>query len=538
MRLIVIYSFFGDSTEPWPDVQSISDEQIEQIKNNDSTLTELSIYFHENGLDDASIDWNEMGRLISKNTHLKQLKINAFAKPWKDINMHRDYFNNVGLNESIECLILNHIKGSSKYSMCLTSLANLRCLKITDCEIGGDGYIALGQLLRSSKCQIQELVIEGGDFSTSELNVSTVRDGLTNNTTLKKLKVLFITNQSIEIAWTCRNSSIEELDIQAPYATPTGLSHISEFANVLKTNTTLKKLTVGFGNGYSLPNIVWDAFILSLRTNTSLTELDLSHNQSINNEVLTSLMNVLANNTTLTTLRLESLGQVTRDGWRSIATNYIRSPTCALENLYLGGNRLDSTTFRELGSACYPNRTLKKLCLKLPSNRSLNTPRVGWNPWTNSLMRIIYNKQSIMETFNSNHVLETICYPEEEDRFVSAMASSPLMGKGLPSALQMNREDDKFTVARRKILQSHYYNQDDIKENKEYRGYKTLMDTILEMTDDMERTEQLPNIMSWVGRDNDGLTLMYELLQRAPTLCENVGGKIHADTSVKRMRVE
>ena len=143
-----------------------------------------------------------------------------------------------------------------------------------------------------------------------------------------------------------------------------------------------------------------------------------------------------------------------------------------------------------------------------------------------------------MQTYNSNHVLETICYPQEEDRFVSAMASSPLMGRGLPSALQMNRESDKFTVARRKILQSHYYNQDDIKENKEYRGYKTLMDTILEMTNDMERTEQLPNIMSWIGRDNDGLTLMYELLQRAPTLCENVGGKVHADTSAKRMRVE
>ena len=242
--------------------------------------------------------------------------------------------------------------------MCLTTLTNLHCLKIIDCEIGGDEYTALGQLLRSSKCQIRELHIEGGDFCSSELNVSAIRDGLINNTTLKKLKVVF-TNQSI--AWTCRNSSIEELDIQAPYATPTGLSHISEFANVLKTNTTLKKLKVGFGNRFSLPNIVWDAFILSLRTNTSLTELDLSHNESINSEVLTSLMNVLASNTTLTTLRLESLGQVTRDGWRSIATNYIRSPTCALENLYLWGNRLDGSTFRELGSACYPNRTLKKL---------------------------------------------------------------------------------------------------------------------------------------------------------------------------------
>jgi len=481
-----------------------------------------------------------MGRLISKNTHLKQLKIDAqFGRPWKDINMHRQFFDNVGLNESIECLVLNYIKGSSNmfYSpMCLTSLVNLHCLKFIECEIGGDGYIALGQLLRSSKCQIQELHIEGGDFSTSELNVSAVRDGLTNNTTLKKLK-LVLTNQPI--AWTLRNSSLEELDVQAPFNRNMELTHVSEFASDLKSNTTLKKLKVSFGSRVNMPiypsvmpnpNIAsgWDIFTLSLRGNASLTELDLSRNQSINSDVLTSLVNILASNTTLKTLRLENLGQVTRDGWRSIATIYIRSPTCALENLYLGGNTLDGGTFRELGSACYPNRTLKKLCLKLPSNRSLNTPRVGWNPWTNSLMRIVYNKESIMQTYNSNHVLETICYPHEEVRFVSAMASSPLMGKGLPSALQMNREPDKFTVVRRKILQSHYYNQDDIKENKEYRGYKTLMDTIVEMTDNMESTEQLPNIMSWIGRDNDGLTLMFELIQSTPTLCERVATLVPA----------
>ena len=108
------------------------------------------------------------------------------------------------------------------------------------------------------------------------------------------------------------------------------------------------------------------------------------------------------------------------------------------------------------------------------------------------------------------------------------MSTCPLMGKNLPSALQMNREPDKFAVARRKILQSHYYNQDDINENKEYRGYKTLMDTILEMTNDMERTEQLPNIMSWIGRDNDGLTLMFELIQSTPTLCEHVAALVPA----------
>jgi len=360
---------------------------------------------------------------------------------------------------------------------------------------------------------------------------------LTTNTTLKKLKLVhYIADHTS--SWTCRNSSIEELTLLVARLNGTKLI---ELGSVLKDNKTLKTLklgppTTGVTWNDEIATSGWEAVSNSLRANTSLTELDLSVT-NLNDESMTTLMTVLAGNSTLKTLRLEHLAprDITRDGWRSIATIYIRSPTCALENLYLGGNTLDGGTFRELGSACYPNRTLKKLCLKLPSNRSLNTPRVGWNPWTNSLMRIVYNKESIMQTYNSNHVLETICYPHEEARFVSAMASSPLMGKDLPSALQMNRDEpNKSVLARRKILQSHYYNQDTIKENREYRGYKTVVDTIVEMTDNMENTEQLPNIMSWIGRDNDGLTLMFELIQSTPTLCERVAALVPA----KRKRSE
>ena len=56
----------------------------------------------------------------------------------------------------------------------------------------------------------------------------------------------------------------------------------------------------------------------------------------------------------------------------------------------------------------------------------------------------------------------------------------------------------------------------------------------------MEKTEQLPNVMAWIGRDNDGLQLMFELLQRAPTLCESAGGKTQPSDSpvAKKMRNE
>jgi len=100
------------------------------------------------------------------------------------------------------------------------------------------------------------------------------------------------------------------------------------------------------------------------------------------------------------------------------------------------------------------------------------------------------------------------------------------------------REQDKFGLARKKIMEAHYLNQEVVTDNRRYRGYKSLMETILESTDNMERTERLPNIMAWILRDKDGLPLMFELLQRMPSLCENVGTRARAAHAVMSTAVE
>ena len=64
------------------------------------------------------------------------------------------------------------------------------------------------------------------------------------------------------------------------------------------------------------------------------------------------------------------------------------------------------------------------------------------------------------------------------------------------------------------------------------------METILESTDNMERTERLPNIMAWILRDNDGLQLMFDLLQRMPSLCENIGTRARAVHAIVPLAAE
>jgi len=509
----------------------LSDDEIIQLKNDDPSIKHMCLLLTERALFHCSIGLNEAGRLIGTSTHLKVLDI-TFPKHDKSTekqiaDLHTSSFEQ---QKRLSMIIdgvpePNPITSGEHF---LKSAANKRKKDVMECCQFLNGI--------ASNNSIERLVIKGiGEDMVSTVTI--VKDALASNTNLKVLHLQFYSTKGMSMSWACRNSSIEELTLEVIDSSCDG--DLLEVLKVLKKNTTLKTLKLKFGETITATG--WEAFPVSLRINRSLTELDLSDN-NLNNESLTNLMTVLAYNSTLKTLRLENLSNVTRDGWISIPTLYLRSQTCQLESLYMGHNALDSGIFRELVSSLYMGRnvifdstfhkTLKKLCL----------PLMRWSPWMNMLTRVVYNQRSIMETFNSNHVLETISYPGEEAKFARNMSTCPLMAKNLPMYLLMNRnEQDKFAVARKKILEAHHLNQETIADNRGYRGYKTLMETILETTDDMEKTEQLPNIMAWVGRDNDGLQLMFELLQRAPTLCESVGGsKTQSSDSpvVKKMRNE
>ena len=502
----------------------LTEEVILQIKNNDSDLTFLRVDFDEKGLLQTSIDWAELGPLIGAHTHLEQLHIDASigisGTNWDNLEASRQFFKDIASNESIEHLVLMGPRTADMFSAsCLEHNSNLQCLELRDSHVGSDGFVALGQLIEHPGCKLHELHLAGGDFR-SDSSVSILRDALANNTSVKKLRLSFYTANHASIKWTCCNSSIEELTLEDPYAMDD--EELSELGNVLKDNATLKSLKLGFGDDATHNG--WMTFCLNFRNNDTLQELDISGN-NLNNQSLTTLMTILSNNSTLKTLRLENIRHVTREGWLTIATLYLPSPTCALENLYLGQNTFDATTFRELSRA--NRRTVKKLCLTLPSSdRSLNTPRCGWNPFVNMLTQILHNKNSIDKTFNSNHNLESICYPHEEARLERVMEDCPLIGKNLPTYLMQNRANcDKFAVARRKIIESHYYNIGYNVMNQATtrdRGYRSLIETMVDSTNDMDTPELLPHFMTWVGRDDDGLPIMYDLIKKMPTLFEPI----------------
>ena len=506
-------------------MEVLEEDMVDIIRNNGLTTSLYLSYVH-NGLRNNSVNYSQLGALIGNNTHLTQLDIDVphvpesqEANAWESdadesaLADSRGFFEAIATNTSIEQLRLRAVSQSMFAPVCLGNV-NLHTLELHDCNLGPEAQDSLSNLLQNKASKLQELVVEGGDFTHDKM-----RDALTNtnNTTLKKLH-LRLNNGTP--AWVCRNSSVEDLFLRYDSI---GDPLVRDIAETLRDNITLKTLKITFG-GFITEGFGWEALFRSLRNNTTLETLDFSDNE-LNDESLTCLMTVLSSNATLKTLRLESLRHITRDGWRTIAQLYLRSPTCALESLYMGHNAIDSGTFRELGSSCWQNKSLKNLCLTLPtSDRALNAPRCGWNPWLNQLTRIVWNKRSIIESYRSNHTLETICYPFEEERLERDLSTCETMAKNLCSIFKMNRgTQNKSALARRKILVAHYYDQENITENKRWPsyGYKTLIETILESTGDMETPQMLPHFMMWIGRDADGLPLMYELVHRFPLLCEH-----------------
>ena len=71
-----------------------------------------------------------------------------------------------------------------------------------------------------------------------------------------------------------------------------------------------------------------------------------------------------------------------------------------------------------------------------------------WDALTN----VLCNKSSIDETFNSNHTLQCIVDPDNNNNGANESQLPP----DLITLLQLNRENSPTEAARRKILQVHF----------------------------------------------------------------------------------
>ena len=296
--------------------------------------------------------------------------------------------------------------------------------------------------------------------------------------------------------------------------------------SLLTNMSTLKTLNMGYMSSefevsrsqWVASDIIttqgWQAFFTSLQdSNLDLENLYLCRN-NIDNEGIALLVRLLSNMNSLKSLGLGGNRLVTPAGWQSL-TEFMQRPNFALEELDLDGDHarnvssINDDTLVAFACALVKNKSLKQL---LVCQRFAQVTKRGWK----AVSTLLCNKTSIMDTYNSSHVLQELGrYSKPHRRLV------PL--------LELNKNEDKAEVARQKILQTHFSTKDSSK-----------MEELLDM-----EFEVLPAVIAWIGRPTharwegrnvSGLSLMYNLMRRLPDLFDSSAQK--KSSSRKRKRVD
>ena len=561
---------FSD-TEELSDVEeggeALCDESLRLIKCNDPSVTSLTVERFPN-----HINGYEAGDCIGDSTCLKKLTVKGGSMDWSNSSPSAwlsEFCKGISPNTSIEQLTLKEVVLSDVYiaspyvhspigklSPFIKSHINLRSLEMVSCEIGPDSFRVLLSALsqRGNKNSLQRIILDAiginddagkdliealegyknleelslGDneigmrscealqklLSTTKLTklnlennciddyaISELTDVLDGNTTLKELNLSLncdITQSGWRMFASClmnNDSSIDKLDLASTNISDEGAAALG---TALASNTTLKALSLYDINSNGTPLITgagWQPFFRCLHNKESaLAKIDLRYN-SIEEEALPALANALTNNSNLKLLDLSHNTQVSAAGWRSFFSGMVKF---ALEKLHLADNNITNEVMSDLAHVLADNETLKTI--GLCENVDLITNR-GWSHFAH----LLCDKSSISSTYASNHTLQCIDHQS--------------VPNDLDILLQNNKYGSKKEVARRKILR--YYFKDGEMNVPEFVNMKWKV---------------MPHAISWIGRDNTGHNLLYQLLRSQPSLFVSQRSALLKSAGAKRKR--
>lgn len=514
------------------------DEMMRKIEGNDPTLTKLEVGLTDEGYHLPN-DWEGFGNAIGTNTHLEEVSLHdAYgAIPIEFLMMFFlglvsnqsirklsfagwDLYNEAILSilipffhadQTFDCLevddncenthgslastlrrfdSLKEFHLTNDHGRCasaddaisaLTCHVRLKKLTLAGAEIRCTGGAALAALLRHPRSNLTALHLDSASIDDQTAGVIAI--GLYGNTTLKVLEISQI-QEITGYGWkyffdAFPRCSVETLDLHSNYLTDATVQVLS---NVLCHNCTIK--TLELSNNEYVTIAGWNFVFQLLQDSYSvLEELNLNDN-SITDQGLAALTNVLATNTRLKKLNLQSIHSVTVTGWQNFSI-VLRFANSALETLNLSRNPINDQTANLFADTLRDNRRLRELDLDLAN--SSNSAAIHAIFTT-----ILSNNSSIVSTFNSNHTLEKLC--SESD--LSSLSNDLLF------QLRLNRENNLSQAARIKIITAHF------------SGHEINMQPFMDMDLSVR-----PHALAWMARDD---SKSYQFLRTMPSLLEKV----------------
>jgi hypothetical protein len=318
--------------------------------------------------------------------------------------------------------------------------------------------------------------------------------GLRRNSTLKELDI--VNNHGIHTAgWRfifaafldsmCRFEKIR-LEYTA-YEFDTVL-----LANVLLQNSaTLKSLCLDGNSHDDYANF----FHFLTDPNSVLEELTLG-TYFIDDAAIAGIANALSDNSRLKALSLRQPYSPQINPVRGLLafSNVLQNPTSALEMLDLSGNTISDQTFVSFAQALTSNKRLRKLVIGAGTLTWYNAFKISGG--YTAFCRLLCNKLSIMDTYQSNHVLEKLIYLW--DPWWDPHNSDELM-----YLLKINKGNSESQAARLKIIETHF------------SGPVIYMQPFIDMD-----LSTRPHAIAWMVRDKHG----YQLLRAMPSLLEKFEG--------------
>jgi hypothetical protein len=155
------------------------------------------------------------------------------------------------------------------------------------------------------------------------------------------------------------------------------------------------------------------------------------------------------------------------------------------------------------------------------NNRTLTTLHIGGDKITDrswaALSHALCDESSIENTYSSNHTLHTL------EKFDDFRAEIP---DDLSSLLHLNKNLDKASVRRQKILIRHFH-----------RAARGVVVKGIPKINGLRRST-LPSALEWIGRDVLGFSVMYNVVRGIPALFESKLIPIDVEKKMKYIDVE
>lgn len=377
---------------------------------------------------------------------------------------------------------------------------------------------SLGGMLRQPSSKLEELKLRSSNYEIDDLVVSTLGNSLIENSVLKRLDLQSskgVTGNGWISFFECLSnvSSLEELDLSGNHTVSDEAAE--SLATSLATNTSLK--TLDLDACLSISSTGWQAFFNKLQTSSSsaIEKLYMRSNH-LSNAAVPSMVTIFTNMGSLKILQLNNCTSITASGWETLSS--IVHPNSRLEEFYLDNGERRSVTdtiLISIANGLINNRSLKILELQAVISNPYITQR-GWDAITSALC----NESSIDSIFTSNHTIQQIGFAQYERRDGYNNIRYNLPGY-LESYLKMNANNNKYEVAREKILWSYFSGGRNVNE---------FLDMELNV---------LPLAIAWMGIDYIGQahSLLYEFVQCMPALFDPNSKKASGKVVKKKRKV-